>query len=57
MYRVQVLRDREGADWEGYGTYFTLQEALGHFHRLETHEGVANVRILKDEQETGIRAR
>ena len=57
MYRVQVLKTEGTGTWEGYGTYYTLSEALLHFHRLETHEDVANVRILKNEQETGIRAR
>lgn len=57
MYRLQVIRAGGTGDWEGYGTYFTLEEAMRHFHRLERHELVSNVRVLKDEEETGIRAR
>lgn len=44
-YRIEVLRVDCPA-WEPYAGYQTLAEALRQFHRLETHDGCANVRIL-----------
>lgn len=57
QYEVEVQYTHTPGIWKRYAGYQTLHEALAAFHRLETHEACANVRVLVDGQDRGIIAR
>lgn len=48
-YAIEVLYSHK-PEWQAYQQYWTLAEAMRQFHRLETHDACANVRLMHEGQ-------